>query len=127
MLINLFSQTVLSNLSFSCCEIVLLLQGIAQGDPTSQLRSVLADTLNHTTIISKAAFFFVGGSAARPCPVIIAGLYFEKSRARFDFVNDGSTSRQVDLRRKFGFTDQPMWTINRLKLFGQIWSRQESI
>jgi transposase len=38
---NIFSETVLSNISFSSCEIVLLLRGIVQGDPTTQLAQEL--------------------------------------------------------------------------------------
>jgi len=38
---NIFSGRVLSNISFSCCEIVLLLRGIVQGDPTSQIAQEL--------------------------------------------------------------------------------------
>jgi transposase-like protein len=38
---NIFSQTVLSNISFSCREIVLLLRGIVQGDPTTHLAQEL--------------------------------------------------------------------------------------
>jgi transposase len=32
---------VLSNISFSCCEIVLMLRGIVQGDPTTQMAQEL--------------------------------------------------------------------------------------
>ena len=34
---NIFSQTVPRNISFSCREIVLLLRGIVQGDPTRHI------------------------------------------------------------------------------------------
>ena len=38
---NLFTDTVLSNISFTCCEIVLLLRGIVQGDPTTHIAQEL--------------------------------------------------------------------------------------
>jgi len=38
---NIFTNTVLSNNSFSCCEIVLLLRSIVQGDPTPQIAQEL--------------------------------------------------------------------------------------
>ena len=38
---NIFSQTVLSTISFSSCEIVLMLRGIVQGDPTTQIAQEL--------------------------------------------------------------------------------------
>jgi transposase-like protein len=34
---NIFSETVLSGISFSSCEIVLLVRGVVQGDPTTQI------------------------------------------------------------------------------------------
>jgi hypothetical protein len=34
---NIFSEMVLSGISFSSCEIVLLLRGVVQGDPTTQI------------------------------------------------------------------------------------------
>ncbi len=38
---NIFTGTVLSTISFSSCEIVLLLRGIVQGDPTTQIAQEL--------------------------------------------------------------------------------------
>lgn len=38
---NIFSQTVLSNISFRCCEIVLLRRGLVQGNPTPQIAQEL--------------------------------------------------------------------------------------
>jgi len=38
---NIFTNTVLSKISFSSCEIVLLLRGIVQGAPTTQLANEL--------------------------------------------------------------------------------------
>ena len=38
---NIFTNTVLSNISFSSCEIVLLLRGIMQGVPTKQIATEL--------------------------------------------------------------------------------------
>lgn len=38
---NIFTNTVLSTISFSSCEIILLLRGIVQGDPTTQIAQEL--------------------------------------------------------------------------------------
>ncbi len=38
---NIFTDSVLSNISFSSCEIVLLLRGIVQGDPTTHIAQEL--------------------------------------------------------------------------------------
>jgi transposase-like protein len=38
---NIFTNTIFSNISFSSCEIVLLLRGIVQGDPTTHIAQEL--------------------------------------------------------------------------------------
>ncbi len=43
---NIFTNTVLHNITFDCCEIVLLLRGIVQDEPTTQIALELGRDYN---------------------------------------------------------------------------------